>query len=94
MHYKNGREAKEGDNVIAPSYTGGLKAGVLFNLQAACTSCNATLASPVPGSVYQECVTVGDCLHIEDAHAAWLTLNPIPQPAPAPQPQPETKGGQ
>jgi hypothetical protein len=69
MHYKNGREAKEGDSAIANN---GQKiiAGTLHSLQSNATSCNAQLAYPVPGCVNNASVTVGECVHAEDAFNA------------------------
>lgn len=71
MHFKNGREAKENDQVIcsAGGY-GKVLAGTLHSLNAGVTSCNAQLAYAVPGAIYNACVTIGDCYHAEDALAA------------------------
>ncbi len=85
MHYKDGREAKEGDHVIAMVYRGGQQpkptAGVIHSLQPAASSCNAMFAYPLPGSIGSTCVTVGECVHVEDAmEKVDLFLNP-PEPA-------------
>ena len=70
MHYKNGREAKAGDMVFRPGIYSGEKpkVGILYNLEARATTCNAQLASMTPND---ECVTVGDCVHIDDVKAAF-----------------------
>lgn len=72
MHYRNGREAKEGDQVILKDqYTGKIKVGTIHSLQSACTSCNGQLCRVVPGGTTNDCVTVGECLHAEDA---WIAI--------------------
>lgn len=72
MHYKNGREAKENDPVVAKQY-GKAIAGTLHSLNAAATSCNAMVATAVVGGMFQTCVSVGDCVHAEDA---WEAVQP------------------
>ena len=69
MHYKNGREAHEGEPVIAQSY-GKTYAGNIHSIVAGVSSCNAQIAYPVFGGMSHTCVTVGDCYHAEDAFAA------------------------
>ncbi len=66
MHYKNGREAKQGDKVINLE-TG--TAGILHDLIAGSDSCNARLSPPSPNAEY---VTVGKCLHVDDIRAATV----------------------
>jgi hypothetical protein len=70
MHYKNGREARENDPVILEGYQGKFVAGTIHSLNANATSCNGQVAYAVPGGVNHTCVTVGDCLHAEDAFRA------------------------
>ena len=83
MHYKNGREAKQGDRAVnLESGTGGL----LHDLVAASTSCNARLSPPSPNAEY---VTVGNCLHIDDLRALQFGVkdeagNPAQPETPAP----------
>jgi hypothetical protein len=71
MHYKNGREAREGDPVIIKQNPGTtyqkVVAGVLHSLQPGCVSCNAQIAYAVPGTVTSTSVTIGECFHAEDA---------------------------
>ncbi|MGD0278102.1 MAG: hypothetical protein ABSC11_02220 [Smithella sp.] len=64
MHYKNGRKAKAGDQVVCTA-TG--FSGILFNVNAKATSCNGQLAQIVTGTPY---VTLNQCLHIDDIAAA------------------------
>ncbi len=88
MHYKNGREAKEGEPVICTGYNGQITVGKIHSLVAA-TTCNATVAEPVMGGVQQlTCRTVGEMYHAEDAFAALepkitvagdATIKPSPQ---------------
>jgi hypothetical protein len=70
MHYKNGREAREGDFVI---HRDGEKviAGRIHSLQPKAQTCNGLIAMTVQGSVSQQYVTVGDCLHAEDAWSCY-----------------------
>ena len=71
MHYKNGREAKEGDPVICSSYSGSVTVGKIHSLVAGSESCNCTVAEPVMGGVNQlTCRTVGELYHAEDALSA------------------------
>lgn len=90
MHYRNGREARENDKVIAPTWKDengkpkNVVAGTLHSLNAACTSCNGQIAYPVPGGTNQACVTIGDCWHAEDAFiAAEATLPKVEEDKPA-----------
>jgi len=70
MHYKNGTEAKDGDAVIAKDYTGTVRAGTLHGLQAKNTTCNGTVAFPMPGGCQQHSVTIGEIYSAADAFAA------------------------
>lgn len=70
MHYKNGREAKEGDSVIGKAWVGKQRvvAGTIHSLNAGSQTCNGQVAVSIPGGVVQVCVTVGDFVHAEDAY--------------------------
>ncbi len=71
MHYKNGREAHEGDQIIhRDPYTKKVTAGVLHTTSATAQTCNGQLARALPGRVADLCVTIGDCVHAEDAYEA------------------------
>jgi hypothetical protein len=65
MHYKNGREAKNGDKVLDTS--NGLL-GILHSAIAS-ESCNGRLAAVNQNDPY---VTVGNCLHIDDIAKATV----------------------
>ena len=64
MHYKNGREAKEGDRVVN-LVTG--TSGIVYDLNTHSGTCNGRLTALSPNAEY---VTVGDCLHLDDVRAA------------------------
>lgn len=92
MHYKNGRLAKENDQVIhqLPAYTGTTPplvypavAGVIHTLTAGSDTCNAQLTVIVPGTVSNRCVNIRDCLHAEDAMHAYdaVAATVVPQNA-------------
>lgn len=73
MHYKNGREARNGDPVIGPAWTGSkeIVAGTIHSIAPGCETCNCTVAIPIVGGVNQSsCRTVSDFYHAEDAFAA------------------------
>jgi hypothetical protein len=63
MHYKNGREAKIGDKVVGKDSSGNPVAGVLTSAHAQSTTCNGQI---VPFNSPTWCVTLGDCLHVDD----------------------------
>jgi hypothetical protein len=65
MHYRNGREAKNGDTIIQIENGKVKNLGVLFNATAGNDYCNGSLA-PVHG-VAGACMC--DCLHIDDVNA-------------------------
>jgi len=71
MHYRNGREAKNGDRVIQLEYTGGKVIGVgqLQNAVAGNEYCNGELVitgygPQGPAIVISACMC--DCLHVDD----------------------------
>jgi hypothetical protein len=73
MHYKNGREAKNGDKVLLiPSY-GSPVCGILYDAVAGNNDCNGRIAV-MHGN--DPCPDLKDCLHIDDIKAAT-----IPPPA-------------
>ena len=65
MHYRNGREAKNGDKLVQLSNEGGkvVAVGVLFDAQPGNDYCNGNIASTVP-MVTGACMV--DCLHADD----------------------------
>ena len=83
MHYKNGRPAFNGEPVIGKGYDG-VFAGTLHSVRPTATSCNGQVAVPVAGGVRNECVTIGDLHHAEDAYR--LANEPYePKASPAPE---------
>lgn len=67
MHYRNGREAKNGDKIIQLDYNSGkvIGVGVLFDAQAGNDFCNGKIA-PLP-LVQGPCLC--DCLNLDDLEA-------------------------
>ncbi len=80
MHYRNGREAKNGDKVVqlSESYTTVNNAdlvritgfGILFDAKPGNDYCNGSIAPLLGGTVTSACLC--DCLHADDL-AAILT---------------------
>lgn len=66
MHYRNGREAKNGDKII--SLAGGKieSLGVLYNATPGNDYCNGNIA-PIQPVTAGACIC--DCLHIDDVLA-------------------------
>lgn len=80
MHYKNGREAKNGDKVVivgnnASSY-GAPCAGILYDATAGNDACNGKLAVIRPND---PCPNLAECLHWDDLKAAQSTSTPSQQ---------------
>jgi len=72
MHYRNGREAKEGDFVIGKfGWPEAVRAGMIHSLNPGATSCNGMVTYPIPGQTTMASVTVGDLVHAEDAFNAF-----------------------
>lgn len=72
MHYRNGREAKNGDKVISlAGYGSGpvnINAiGILYDATPGNDYCNGYIASILGGSPVVACLC--DCLHIDDVAA-------------------------
>lgn len=64
MHYRNGREAKNGDKIVSIGQDGKIEAiGVLYNATPGNDYCNGTIA---PTQNPQQCACMCDCLHVED----------------------------
>lgn len=62
MHYKNGREAKNGDKVVLPRY-GAPVIGILYDATAGNDYCNGHIA---PISPMDPCPNLKEVLHLED----------------------------
>lgn len=80
MHYKNGREAREGDPVVGKSFNGQPVVGILIDTTAALECCNGTVVRPL--GLPLSCVNVKDFYHAEDAFAALEQKQPTPDSAP------------
>ncbi len=66
MHYKNGREAKNGDKVLlVPSY-GAPMVGILYDAVAGNDTCNGKLAACAPNDPTPN---LQECLHMDDVAA-------------------------
>lgn len=65
MHYRNGREAKNGDRVLQISADGKLQIGILHDAVPGNDYCNGSLAQIAGG--YGACMV--DCLHVDDVLA-------------------------
>ncbi len=75
MHYRNGREAKNGDKVVSlAGYGSGpvnINAiGILFDAKAGNNYCNGSIASIIGGPVVGACMF--DCLHLDDVAALFV----------------------
>jgi hypothetical protein len=68
MHYKNGREAKNGDKVVLMSaYNGTPVIGILYDAKAGNDFCNGRLALTTPSDPMPN---LKECLHLDDVLAA------------------------
>lgn len=63
MHYKNGREAKNGDKVVLLTAYGAPIVGILYDAQAGNDHCNGRLAATHPSD---PCPNLKECLHLDD----------------------------
>lgn len=65
MHYRNGREAKNGDKIIQLSIDGGMvhAVGVLHGATPGNDYCNGLIA-PIQNASTGACLC--DCLHVDD----------------------------
>ncbi len=78
MHYKNGREAKNGDKVVLIDWAGNITSGILYDAQAGNDFCNGKLAiiatnDPQPN--------LKECLHADDVKGALAALLTSPAAA-------------
>ena len=63
MHYKNGREAKNGDKVMLMPDYGNPMIGILYDAQAGNDYCNGHIAPIAPSD---PCPNLKECLHLDD----------------------------
>lgn len=67
MHYRNGREAKNGDKIVQLNGDGTIQSvGVLYDAKPGNSYCNGTIA-PIHRLVEGACLC--DCLHVDDVAA-------------------------
>jgi hypothetical protein len=67
MHYRNGREAKNGDQIVQLGHDGKITdIGVLHNATPGNDYCNGNIA-PTSTGVAMACMC--DCLHVDDVAA-------------------------
>lgn len=76
MHYKNGREAHNGDKVVLIPHYGPPVIGVLYDAVAGNDFCNGRIAPTAPGDPYPN---LKEVLRLDDALAA---INADPACAP------------
>ena len=78
MHYRNGREAKNGDKVmLMPVGYGNPVIGILYDAVAGNDFCNGKIAMMLPND---PCPNLKECLHLDDA---LFTLSAGQNQAPA-----------
>lgn len=73
MHYKNGREAKNGDKVLLVPQYGAPKIGVLYEATAGNDHCNGKLATISPNDPMPD---LKECLHLDDVLKALPAVVP------------------
>lgn len=66
MHYKNGREAKNGDKVVLIGSYGSPVIGILYDAVAGNDTCNGRLAQI---NNNDPCPNLSECLHLDDVKA-------------------------
>lgn len=69
MHYKNGREAKNGDRVVLITSSGVAKGGILYDAAPGNDFCNGRLAQTRDNDPYPN---LKECLHADDVVAAAI----------------------
>jgi hypothetical protein len=79
MHYRNGREAKNGDKIVQISSDGKIEAvGVLYGAQPGNDYCNGNIA---PTQHPQTTACMCDCLHVDDLAALLVERGLDKRPA-------------
>lgn len=82
MHYKNGREAKNGDMIMMlPAYKDPV-VGILYNAQPGNDFCNGKIALI---SVSDPCPCLNECLHIDDVKEKLARKEKEDAPIPPPE---------
>jgi hypothetical protein len=73
MHYKNGREAKNGDMLLSLMYPQAPMVGILYGAKPeAGSDCNGMLAPVTPSAEWNQYADLKNCLHIDDIAAASI----------------------
>lgn len=68
MHYRNGREAHNGDKIVMLNERGMIVAmGILFDATPGNEYCNGYIAPILGGAISYACMC--DCLHVDDLAA-------------------------
>lgn len=78
MHYKNGREGKNGDKIVFVPNFGPPMIGILYDAKAGNDYCNGRIASI---NQNDPCPNLQDCLRLDD-----VSLNAPPVEPPIPEP--------
>lgn len=73
MHYRNGREAKNGDKVVLIPLYGNPVIGILYDAQVGNDFCNGKIAITKPNDI---CPNLKECLHLDDVLAV---LQEVPE---------------
>ena len=73
MHYKNGREAKNGDKVVLMPTYGPPVLGILYDAVAGNDACNGRIARIAPNDPMPN---LAECLHYDDVVAALPEVVP------------------
>ncbi len=76
MHYKNGREAKNGDKVVCIQQ-GYMVAGILHSINPGSDTCNGRVSLITTNDPY---VNIKECLHADDVANATIPDTSVPQP--------------
>lgn len=71
MHYKNGREAHNGDKVLYMTEYGVSLVGILYDTTPGSDYCNGRVATISPSDC---CPNLGECLHIDDVKSALTAM--------------------
>lgn len=78
MHYRNGREAKNGDKVVLLTEYGTAVIGILYDASTGNDYCNGKIA---PISPSDPCPNLRECLHLDDVKAALTDAPPDSAPS-------------
>lgn len=74
MHYRNGREAKNGDKVILFSGYAAPVVGLLYDAKVGNDDCNGKIAITRPND---PCPNLRECLHLDDVLALFPTRTDV-----------------